>query len=417
MNSGVATLLPNIAQMVTRLVSATVVLLVLDPWMTLVILALGIFVALLTAGLRKKLKSLHKEESKSNGRVNGFIQEALEKLLIVKAMDVSDEMDRRGEVLFEDRKKIQTKQKNYRLFGRTGLNLAMNIIYYGVVVYAALQLMAGVITFGTLTAMMRLVGEVEGPLANASSMIGQYIQMLGSAERLMELEKIDEVSQDTVDEEILYEKMTEIVGRKISFMYPDDTEETITEKDFTVPKGKFTAVVGDSGSGKSTLLKLLLGIYPLTGGEIAVACSDGEEILSRKTRRLFTYVPQGNLLISGTLRENLLLAKPEATEEELNRAVEISCLSEFVATLEHGLDTVLLENAAGISEGQAQRVSIARAILRDAPIILLDEATSALDEKTERQVLINIRQIPEKTVIAVAHRPAAKEMADHIIQF
>ena len=171
-------------------------------------------------------------------------------------------------------------------------------------------------------------------------------------------------------------------------------------------------ILGHSGIGKSTLLKIMLGIFHPTGG--GVYLNTGEEMipLDRTTRRLFAYVPQGNLLISGTLRENLILTRPDATQEQIDRAVHISAMDDYLPGLPKGLETVIGESAAGLSEGQAQRLSIARAILSDAPILLLDEATSALDAETENLVLQRLSNLEDKTCIAVTHRPAAIALSD-----
>ena len=414
---GAVNVIPGLMQMLTRLVAAAVVLFTLEPYMTLVILGLGLLIALVTAGLRRRLKGLHKAESESNGKVNSFVQEALEKLLIVRAMDMQDEMERRGDAVLSDRVRVRNKQKNMRILGNMGLSVAMNLVYYGALLYMAVRLMQGAITFGTLTAVTQLVGQVEGPLANMSSVIHQYIAMIGSAERLMELERIPAEEQATEDAAALYEKMQRISADRISFTYPDDPEQVITDRSFTIEKNSFTVVTGESGAGKSTLLKLILGIFKVDDGTLSVETAEGPVPVTRAVGNLFSYVPQGNFLISGTLRDNILLAKPDATDAEIQKALYVSDLETFTAELPNGLNTELSESGVGISEGQAQRLSIARAVLRNAPILLLDEATSALDETTEMTVLKRIREIPEKTIIAVTHRPAAKTLADREIIF
>ena len=177
-------------------------------------------------------------------------------------------------------------------------------------------------------------------------------------------------------------------------------------------KGKLFVISGCSGVGKSTILKLLLGVYQPSQGGLRADCGGEQMILDRRTRRLFAYVPQGNLLLSGSLRENLTIVRPDATEEEIQRAIYVSAMDDFLPQLPQGLDTVLGESGAGLSEGQAQRLSIARAVLGGAPILLLDECTSALDAVTEETVLRRIRELPDKTCIAVTHRPAATTLAD-----
>ena len=182
---------------------------------------------------------------------------------------------------------------------------------------------------------------------------------------------------------------------------------------FRLPKGTFVAVTGPSGIGKSTLLKLMLGIFQPLSGKLCLETINGQQkTLDRTTRRLFAYVPQGNLLFSGTLRDNLLLTQPQADEEQIKNAIYVSCMDRFLHQLPDGLDTMLGENAYGLSEGQAQRLAIARAVLGGAPILLLDECTSALDAETEQQVLQRLSEMPGKTCIAVTHRTAALTIAD-----
>ena len=184
----------------------------------------------------------------------------------------------------------------------------------------------------------------------------------------------------------------------------------------TVNAGDFIAVEGPSGIGKSTLLKLLLGLYRPDSGSLVIDTHAGTIPVDRGTRSLFCYAPQGNFLLSGTLRENLTYTNPQATDEQIREALYVSAMDEYVASLPQGLETVLLENGAGLSEGQAQRISLARAILSGAPVLLLDEVTSALDAVTEKIVLERICALPGKTCIAVTHRPAALALATSIIE-
>ena len=184
----------------------------------------------------------------------------------------------------------------------------------------------------------------------------------------------------------------------------------------TVNKGDFAAITGISGIGKSTLLKLLLGVIYPESGKITVSGRQGERLVDRATRNLFSYVPQGNMLLSGTLRENITFMCEDKTDEEIMRAVEISCADEFVRELPDGLETVVGERGMGLSEGQIQRIAIARAILYGAPILLLDEATSALDEATEEKLLKNLRALQNRTCIIITHKPAALNVCNKEIR-
>ena len=212
----------------------------------------------------------------------------------------------------------------------------------------------------------------------------------------------------------LYRKMDALGAENLSFSY--DRDQVFRDGEFTLPKGAFAAITGPSGIGKSTLLKLLLGIFKPESGGLFLQCGDEQVRLDRATRRLFAYVPQGNLLLSGTLLENLTITRPDATREEIEEALFVSAMDEYLPQLPDGLNTVIGESAAGLSEGQAQRIAIARAVLGGAPILLLDECTSALDPETEKKVLSRIRNLPNRTCIAVTHRNAAVELCDWQLQ-
>lgn len=410
-NDGILTIVPSAAAMVTRLVAAVVVLGVLDARFTGVLALLGCIVIASTGLMRRRLKELNKKVNEQDGRVSGFLQEIMEKLLMVQTMDVSQEVEHRTDVLLNQRYEIQRKRKNTSVL----TNTAVSIMSYGAgflaLVWCAYRMLLGQMSFGSLTAVIQLVNQLQTPFVNLSGVLPQYVAMIASAERLMELESIQgEPASVVADPRDLYEKLTGLTAEKLSFSYESDV--ILCNADFTLPKGAFAVITGPSGIGKSTLLKLLLGVYQPDHGAMYVKQGDECILLDRSTRQLFAYVPQGNLLLSGTLRDNLTIVKPGATEAEINRAVYVSAMDEFLPNLPHGLDTVLGESGAGLSEGQAQRLAIARAVLSGAPILLLDECTSALDEATEQTVLRRLKALPDHTCIAVTHRPAATALCD-----
>lgn len=410
-NDGVLSIVPNAAAMVTRLVAAVVVLGVLDARFTLLIAALGALVVLATGLMRRKLKELNKCVSEHDGKVSGFLQEIMEKLLMVQAMDVSGQVEDRAEVLMEDRYRIQRKRKNISLVTNTGVSLMSYGAGFLALVWGAWRMLRGQLSFGSLTAVIQLVNQLQTPFVNLSGVLPQYIAMIASAERLMELEKIQgEPAPAQEPPEEMYRRMGSIRAEDLSFGY--DRDKILENAAFSLPKGAFAVITGPSGIGKSTILKLLLGIFRPEAGGLYLECG-GEDIpLDRSTRGLFAYVPQGNLLLSGTLRENLTIVRPNATEAELETAIHVSAMDEFLPQLPQGLETRLGENAAGLSEGQAQRLSIARAVLGGAPVLLLDECTSALDAETEKTVLGRLKALPNRTCIAVTHRPAAIGLCD-----
>ena len=410
-NDGVLSIVPSAAAMVTQMIAAVVVLGTLDARLTLVIGALGLAAILVTGWMRKNLKELNKRVSEQDGKVSGFLQEAMEKLLMVQAMDVSAEVERRSDTLLHQRYETQRRRRNVSLFSNTCVSLMFYCVGFLALGWCAWRLLLGQMSFGSLTAVTQLVNQLQTPFVHLSGIMPQYVAMLASSERLMEIEQIQgEPEPLERDPRQTYAGLTAIRAEKLCFSY--DRDQVLDGADFVLPKGAFAVITGPSGTGKSTILKLLLGIFQPESGELTMDCGGEKLPLDRRTRRLFAYVPQGNLLLSGTLRENLTIVKPDATEAEIRRAVEVSAMDEYLPHLPNGLDTVLGESGAGLSEGQAQRLAIARAVLGGAPILLLDECTSALDPETEEKVLGRLRQLPDRTCIAVTHRPAAVSLCD-----
>lgn len=411
MNDGLLSALPNFAALLTRLIAAVAILVSMTPVFGAAIICVGVLVLLVTALMRRRLKELHKRVSEADGKVAGFMQEALEKLLLVQAMDIGEEAENRAGKLLDQRFDVQRIRKNVSLIANTGVSIFSYVASFAALVFCAFMLLNGKMTFGELTAVTQLVNQLRVPMINLSGIFPQYVAMTAAAERLMELETLGNSTEPKcLNADVLYQEMECVGAENLTFSY--DRDIVLSDANFTLPKGAFAVVTGPSGVGKSTLLKLMLGIFKTKQGQLYIDGTSGKIPLDRSTRRLFAYVPQGNLLFSGTLRENLLIVKPEATEEEIRRATYVSAMNEYLDQLPLGLDTMLGENSAGLSEGQSQRLAIARAILGDAPILLLDEATSSLDAATEVLVLERIKALPGKTCIAVTHRPAAVSLAD-----
>jgi len=412
---GILSTLPGLLSMVTRMGAVLIVLGTLDIRFTALLMTLAAIVVLTTGLARRKLKSLHKAVSAAEGKASGFMQETLEKLLPVQAMDIQNEVERRAGKLLAERYALQRKRRTVTLIANSGISILSQVSAYGALVWCAYHVLNGRLTFGDLTAITQLVSQLRGPMVNLSGIFPQYIAMTAAAERLMEIDRLcqGEMPTQAAAPSMLYSEMKHIEARNLSFSYGKERAQVLQPGTFTLPKGTFTAITGPSGAGKSTLLKLMLGIYPPQSGELLLGTACGEEHrLDRTTRRLFAYVPQGNLLFSGTLRENLTLTRPTASEAEIQNAIFVSGMDLFLPLLPDGLDTMLGENAHGLSEGQAQRLAIARAVLGGAPILLLDECTSALDAETEQLVLGRLAALPDRTIIAVTHRPAALELAD-----
>lgn len=401
------TILPNFVLMATKGICAVAVLFVLSPAFTLIFFIGGILLIGVTAIFRNKMKALHKRVQERSGKVRSFLQEMTESLLIVKVFATEKKMIQHASDLQEEYYKAQMKRRRLSILAGAAVGFAFEFAYLLALVLGANGLMTGTMTYGTLTAILQLVGQVQQPFTNLSGLLPRYYSMIASAERLIELENLpDEEEQESVSVPATYENMESICFQHISFSY--GRTQVFDDFSFSVEKGDFVSITGLSGSGKSTAFLLMLGAYQPQKGSLYLRMNTGEKIyLGKETRCLFAYVPQRNHLFSGTIRENITFLAEDVTEEQIRQALHLSCVDNFLDTLPDGLDTVIGEQGHGLSEGQGQRIAIARALLSNAPILLLDEATSALDEATELTVLENISSLRERTCFIVTHRKAA----------
>ncbi len=409
--NGIVSLVPVVVGMIGRLVFAFIALLILTPAVSGVFLLGGVLVYFISRFLRGRMKVLHKRVQEADGKVRSFMQETIGNLLVIKAFSTEDKMNREADTLQKEHYRAMMKRKTISIFANTGLGFVFRTGTMLVMVWGAMNIATGGMLYGDLTAILQLVNQVQTPFAGLSGLLPTYYAILASAERVMELEELpDEEGGSLRDAKELYEKMTAISFSDLSFGYG---RETIFEgANFTLNKGDFVAMLGISGIGKSTLFKLLLGVLRDFEGEISLCSEDGKIPLDRSMRSLFAYVPQGNMLLSGTLRDNITFVKEDATDEEIERVLRLSCSKKFVDELPDGLSTVIGEKGIGLSEGQVQRIAIARALLADAPILLLDEATSALDEETERELLCHLKELRNKTCLIISHKMAALEICN-----
>ena len=412
---GVTFLTTGLSGVITSLVGSAAALLMLAPGFTLLSAAFLIAMSSSSLLFSDRLKELSIQTSEANGRVRGFLYESISKLMVIQALDAAPEVQLRSELALDRRWKVRKKWRNISILSQLGPDSIDNLSYLLALVWSAWRLLSGSITYGDVTLMLAMITRVRSSAAVLTNVIPRWISITASCDRIMELEALpQQPDPDRESVRALYGSLTGFTADHLSFAY--DREPVLTNVSLTIPKGGMTVIVGQSGIGKSTLLKLLLGLYRPDSGRLSIDTPDGPVSVDRSTRSLFSYAPQGNFLLSGTLRKNLTFTNPHATEEEIRQALHVSVMDEYVASLPQGLETVLLENGAGLSEGQAQRLSLARAILSGAPVLLLDEVTSALDEATEATVLERICALPDRTCIAVTHRPAALKLATSIIE-
>lgn len=415
-SSGVTTILPGCVNMLTRLVCSVGVLIVMDPNFTIIFLVGGVGIFLISRLLREKLKQLHKQVQNEEGRVRSFLQESIGSLLVLKVFGAEQQTCQSAEERMQDYYLQSMKRRRFSLISNGGLTFIFRVGYIYAISWGAFGILNGTISYGSLTAILQLVSQVQTPFANLSGSVSRIYTMLASAERLIEIEELQDERTDGAKEGIgVYEDLDRIVFDQVDFAYQQ--VPVLKQVDFSIKKGDFVSITGLSGGGKSTLFLLLLGAYSPNQGSIYLEDKQGVRYRAGKeTRPFFAYVPQGNYLFSGTIRENLSFLKKDSTEEELWEAVETACADTFIRELPQGLDTLIGEKGFGLSEGQIQRIAVARAIVSGAPILLLDEATSALDEQTEAGLLGRLAQKTDKTCLIVTHRRAAKAICNsHLI--
>lgn len=419
-SSGIVEILPGLVDMFVRLIAALIMIIALDRWFAYILIPGGIVMILLTYGFRRVLKRLHKNIQESDGKLRIFLQEHIGNLMIIKSFAAEDFTSRGAAEAMNAHKTARMRRNRFSNFANIGFASGIQGMYLIGIIYCARGIMAGSVSYGTLTAIMQLIGQIQGPFVNISGYLPRFYAMTASAERLMEIEAFadDDPVRDAEAVRHFYRESFAALGlRGANFTYEAGEGGPVVLRDLSleIRKGETVAFTGQSGCGKSTVLKILMSMYPLDAGECYLVSENGEIPLDPSWRRLFAYVPQGNALMNGSIRDVVSFADPSAAQdsERLAFALSVACADEFISDV----DLLLGERGGGLSEGQMQRIAIARAVFADSPILLLDEATSALDEMTEKRLLENLRKLTDRTVIIVTHRPAALEICDRVLNF
>ena len=418
--NAIVSIVPQASGMLVMLVSAVGAVMILLRAAVWAILPAGVALSLMGYLFRKKLKAMHKDIRQADGKVRVLLSERLSELMIVRSFRREQTAVRQGEQAMEEHRAARMRRNRFSNLASFAYGLMMRSLYAGAAVYCGYGILKGTVTYGTFAAVLQLVGQIQTPFANLSTYIPQYYAMIASVERLMEAEAFpDDCPQGQMAQKEIHRLyQNDLLGLRfenVSFSYPDREERVPVLSYVTAEakKGEIVAVVGPSGQGKSTLLKLLLCLYPMDGGARRLVLASGEEELTSVYRGLFAYVPQGNRIFSGTIREALTFGDGNVPDEAIWYALDVAA-ADFVRELPDQLETRLGERGAGLSEGQLQRLAIARAVLSEHPILLLDEATSALDEVTEARLLENLRSMTDRTVLIVTHRPRVREACDRV---
>lgn len=417
---GFVQIIPGIIAMLVKLAGAAAVLFVLDYRFSVIFFAGGGLVLIFTTLFRRVMKKLHKDVQAADGVLRSYLSENLGSLMVLKTFGAERKSIDTSKQYMDKHRFMRMKRNKFSNICNVGFGLVMNGGYIFGLCWCSFGILQGSITYGTLSAVLQLVDQLWAPLANMTGYLPKFYGMLSSAERCMELETLEEehvesqFSRDYCRE--LYKDMTAIECKNITFRYEDDI--ILENADISIGKGELITIMGNSGAGKSTLLKLLLAIYEPEKGTLEIKTEKESYALTEKYRKMFAYVPQGNFLMSGNVTSAIASLDDTSADVDMDKVkavAHIACADTFVEKLEHGYDTLIGERGMGISEGQAQRLAIARALYTDAPVLLLDEATSALDEQIEKKVLKNIRELTDKTVIIVSHRKAVLEVCDRCV--
>lgn len=406
-------IIPSVLITLVRLTAAFAFLLYLDIRLAAVLFFIMPIALLISKSYVKKMRKLSKDIRNTDSRLQSFLQENIQHRTLISSLERTNEASENLDSL-QDGLYNQIKQRtNFSIFSRSMVQLGFASGYTTAFLWGAMGLINGSISFGTVTAFLQLVNQVQRPIVELGNYIPSFIQGYIAIERLDELTSLEIEEQGTP---IKLEGKPGVRIENVSFSYTENEQNIIQNFSHDFTPGSLTAIIGETGVGKSTLMRLLLALLLPDNGKVIFYNNEREVSASPLTRCNIVYVPQGNTLLSGSIRDNLLLGKPDATEDELRQALHIA-VADFVYDLPLGLDTQCGELGAGFSEGQAQRIAIARGLLRPGGIMLLDEPTSSLDKDTEQLLLSRLaEQANSKTVILVTHKEATVQFCTSSIK-
>lgn len=405
-------IIPNSLSTLALFVGAFGYLFMMDWRLAIVIVIMIPIFILFSRVYVRQMRHLTSEVRTSDSKVQSILQETIQHRLLIKTLEGdSAAVDRLEDTQSVLRSNVVRRTK-FSVFSYLVLNLGFSVGYLIAFTWAAVRLSRGTLTFGGMTAFLQLVNKIQNPARQLTHLAPQFVSVFTAAERLMELE---ENPLEEQGEPIELKAPCGVRFIDVAFAYDDSENNVIEHLSYDFYPTSCTAILGETGAGKTTMVRMILALLQPNSGKVEIYNEKEYHDLSPLLRTNFVYVPQGNTLMSGTIRDNLRLGKLDATDDEMAEALKRSC-ADFVFELPDGLDTKCTEQGGGLSEGQAQRISIARALLRNRSIMLFDEATSALDPDTERKLLQNILSKRDKTIIFITHRPAVMEYCDQTIE-
>lgn len=408
--------LPSIISLSYMVISSFIILLFYEPIVAFLTIIIGPLALLFSRFYGKKLRTIHLKTQENEAKYLSFMQESINNMLIVKTFCLEDHNLNKFTSLQKKRINLSVSRMRLSTLYSTTINLSYWVTYFITFCFGAFRLSNGASSFGTLTALLQLTANVQMPLSGLASSLSQFITAYASVERLM---TIEDMSLETAsgDKSKKATFMLPIIEYKnVSFGYKDSLP-ILKDLSFTLFPGEIVALVGPSGEGKTTLIRLLLSLIKPKEGTLKLVSNNETQEVSPDTRHQISYVPQGNTLFSGTIADNLRFGFLEATDKDIEAALKAACAWDFVSNLPDKTETLVGEHGTGLSEGQAQRLVIARALIRRKPILILDEVTSALDMDTEVKVLKSIKSLDyHPTCIIITHRPSAFAICNRILK-
>ena len=404
---------PDVTVTLFQLTGAFLLMQSMDARLAWVLLLLTpIFVAvgkLISKKIRQMTQSIRQQES----IIQMMVQETMEHNVVLRSLESGDWVTERLDDMQQSLKGKISRRARFTVVSRLVIASSFSLGYIIAFIWGALQLRSGLITVGVMTSFLQLVSQIQQPILQMLNMVPQMIQASTSIDRLAELENVE--AEESKGSSEMIKGALGISMQDVSFSYAFGDREILSHFSHNFHPGSKVALMGHTGAGKTTIFRLLLALIKPTAGTMTVYGPQGRQYISEQTRKNFVFVPQGNSLMSGSIRYNLQLAQPEATDEDMRRVLHIA-MADFVYDLPEGINTECGERGSGLSEGQAQRIAIARGLLRPGGILLLDEISASLDEQTERELYHRLfTAFPDKTMIFITHRPVVCELCDDVI--
>ena len=420
-SNSIISYIPNVFTTSAQFIGCLAVVLYYDPTMAIFAFMSAPFLVFSSKITTKMVRKYNEQSREMNGKILSFYSESIQNLQTIKAFDITKRYVEQMKINLQLHRKIKLDHDRFSIVMSLCMSLIGLAVAYTCYGWGVYRLWQGAISYGTMTLFLQISGQLTGSFSSLVSLLPGAISIATSAGRIMEVTDLPlEEHKDAKTAEKMEKSADKsgvtIVCNELKYTYPDGDEPVVVNATFKALPGETIAFVGPSGEGKTTLLRLILGLVEADSGELVIETKDGNKIpVSDCTRRFCSYVPQGNAIFSGTVADNLRVVKPEATDEEIIEALKTADAWSFINELPLGINTEISEKGVNFSEGQVQRMSIARAILRDAPIIVMDEATSALDAKTEETVLANMmKAYPNRTMIITTHRPSMLQYCTRI---